>query len=75
MCQDLDALLGGPGRFKSAMMVGLERYGASFISDELLVGLTWLAPGTFYPQGFYSDLMILHSAICYRALSDQLVKD
>mmetsp|Transcript_104962 Transcript_104962/g.203160 ORF Transcript_104962/g.203160 Transcript_104962/m.203160 type:complete len:480 (+) Transcript_104962:60-1499(+) len=48
--QDLDALLGGPGRFKSAMMVGLERYGASFISDELLVGLTWLAPGTFYPQ-------------------------
>uniref|UniRef100_A0A7S4SJ91 Methyltransferase type 11 domain-containing protein n=1 Tax=Alexandrium monilatum TaxID=311494 RepID=A0A7S4SJ91_9DINO len=46
----IDALLGGPGRFKSAMMVGLRRYGASFESDEILVGLTWLAPGTFYPQ-------------------------
>ena len=47
---DLDALLGGPGRFKSAMMVGSTRYGAVFESTELLMGLTYLAPGTFYPQ-------------------------
>ena len=42
-------MLGGEDKFKSAMIVGSAQYGAQFLSDKLLVGLTWLAPGTQYP--------------------------
>ena len=33
----LDTRLGGPGRFKSAMMVGDPDLGAEFLSDKILV--------------------------------------
>eukprot|EP01052_Picozoa_sp_SAG31_P016786 SAG31_NODE_1125_length_9770_cov_2.732499_5_plen_468_part_00 len=46
----LSEILGGDGKFCSAMIVGMRRYGAILESTELLMGLTWLAPGTFYPQ-------------------------
>ena len=42
-------MLGGEDKFKSAIIVGSAQYGAQFLSDKLLVGLTWLAPGTQYP--------------------------
>merc|ERR1711962_1114778 len=45
----LETLLGGKDKFKSAMLVGTPELGAQYESDEVYVGLTWLAPGTLYP--------------------------
>jgi len=59
---DLAQLLGGEGKFKSAMMVGSLRYGATLVSEKLLVGFTWLQEGTHYPMHAH------HAAEVYQVL-------
>ena len=59
----LSDVLGGEDKFKSAMIVGSAQYGAQFLSDKLLVGLTWLAPGTQYPPHAHHAQEVYHILI------------
>ena len=43
-------ILQGEDNFKSAMLVGTRTLGAVVESDEMYIGLTYLSPGTTYPQ-------------------------
>ena len=56
----LSSLLGGNDRFKSAMIVGSAEYGAQYLSDKLLIGLTWLAAGTNYPPHAHHAQEVYH---------------
>ena len=56
-------MLGGDDKFKSAMIVGSDLYGAQYLSDKLLVGLTWLAPGTQYPPHAHHAQEVYHVLI------------
>ena len=56
----LSSVLGGEDMFKSAMIVGSAEYGAQFLSEKLLLGLTWLAPGTQYPPHAHHAQEVYH---------------
>ena len=46
----IQSILHGEDNFKSAMLVGTRTLGAVLESDEMYIGLTYLSPGTTYPQ-------------------------
>ena len=46
----IQSILHGEDNFKSAMLVGTRTLGAVLESDEMYIGLTFLSPGTTYPQ-------------------------
>ena len=50
LSSSLSDILGGDDNFKSAMLVGTRELGAVVESDEMYLGLTYLSPGTTYPQ-------------------------
>ena len=67
LSNSLTNMLGGEENFKSAMLIGTRELGAVFESDEIYLGLTYLAPGTTYPQHAHDAtelyLTILGSAL------------
>ena len=50
LSSSLTDILRGEDNFKSAMLVGTKELGAIIESNEMYLGLTYLSPGTTYPQ-------------------------
>ena len=50
LSNSLQNILKGENNFKSAMLVGTRALGAVLESNEMYIGLTYLSPGTTYPQ-------------------------
>ena len=50
LSSSLTDILQGEDNFKSAMLVGAKELGAVIESSEMYLGLTYLSPGTTYPQ-------------------------
>ena len=50
LSNSLTDILGGEDKFKSAMLIGTRKLGAVIESNEMYLGLTYLSPGTTYPQ-------------------------
>ena len=50
LSDSIQNILQGEDNFKSAMLVGTTTFGAVVESQEMYIGLTYLSPGTTYPQ-------------------------
>ena len=50
LSSSIEKILQGENNFKSAMLVGTRALGAVLESNEMYIGLTYLSPGTTYPQ-------------------------